>query len=366
MDVLERLGREKKVVLFGQEDYLARVESYLETLFPEQDRTCISFGLKNDRPDSTEFDFTACRVDFNELRLHLVLVVFSNKFKNDAEDYLKVHDVKDFLSYDSVMDNLLKKKFFKAYFRDINRSFILLKEVPVIIAKKQKKVHIYQAVSIYDKHIDDRKYETSSYLIPIQVGAALTDKRIAILCDNVGDNISERNRRYSEMTAFYWMWKNDKVANYLGICHYRRLWKDLDKIAIKIVQSDIDAVLPLPTLCKHSVHEDYLLKHIPSVWRPMMDILKKRSPDYWEAAQEIFQGRIFFASNMCILSREVLDDLCEWMFPIVSDVEDIIGDINDSYYNRYAGFCTERLITLYFLYNKHKWKIAYTEKVFVG
>ena len=95
-------------------------------------------------------------------------------------------------------------------------------------------------------------------------------------------------------------------------------------------------------------------------------MLKKHSPEYYGAAKEIFKGRIFYASNMCILRREVLNDLCEWMFPIVMDVEKIVGDIDDTYYNRYAGFCTERLITLYFLYNKNNWKIAHAEKLFIG
>ena len=69
---------------------------------------------------------------------------------------------------------------------------------------------------------------------------------------------------------------------------------------------------------------------------------------------------------MCILRRSVLHDLCEWMFPIVMEVERLVGELKDTYYNRYAGFCTERLITLYFLYNKHSWRIAHVEKVFLS
>ncbi|MBO6304223.1 MAG: DUF4422 domain-containing protein [Selenomonadaceae bacterium] len=203
-------------------------------------------------------------------------------------------------------------------------------------------------------------------MIPIQVGASMTHEKIADLTDDTGDNISYRNLRYSEMTAFYWMWKNDITSDYLGICHYRRLWADLDGIINKLQTVDIDAVLPLPTLCEHSVYEDYMLKYIPTAWQPMMEVLKRLSPEYYEASKKIFDDRIFYASNMCILKRNVLNDLCNWMFPIVAEVEEIVGDIDDSYYNRYAGFCTERLITLYFLYNKNNWKIAHAEKVFIG
>lgn len=43
--------------------------------------------------------------------------------------------------------------------------------------------------------------------------------------DNSGENISKENRRYSEITVLYWVWKNyDKLNNpeYIGFMQYRR------------------------------------------------------------------------------------------------------------------------------------------------
>ena len=60
------------------------------------------------------------------------------------------------------------------------------------------------------------------YLYPIQVGTALSGKKLpGMLHDDEGDNISERNKTYCELTAQYWAWKNEE-ADYYGFFHYRR------------------------------------------------------------------------------------------------------------------------------------------------
>ena len=60
------------------------------------------------------------------------------------------------------------------------------------------------------------------YLCPIQVGTALSGNELeGMLHDNEGDNISDRNKTYCELTAQYWAWKNDD-ADYYGFFHYSR------------------------------------------------------------------------------------------------------------------------------------------------
>ena len=55
----------------------------------------------------------------------------------------------------------------------------------------------------------------------MQVGSALHDD-LGYLRDDTGDNISEKNPYYSELTGMYWVWKNDHESTVTGICHYRR------------------------------------------------------------------------------------------------------------------------------------------------
>ena len=58
--------------------------------------------------------------------------------------------------------------------------------------------------------------------LPIQVGAELSEFDLGIQKDNEGDNISNLNPYYCELTAIYYLWKNRPGYDYYGLCHYRR------------------------------------------------------------------------------------------------------------------------------------------------
>lgn len=78
-------------------------------------------------------------------------------------------------------------------------------------------------INIYVSMHKDSYVAPNKYLIPIQVGTALAEEEIpGVLHDNTGINISAKNKRYCELTAQYWAWKNVKDADYYGFWHYRR------------------------------------------------------------------------------------------------------------------------------------------------
>lgn len=56
--------------------------------------------------------------------------------------------------------------------------------------------------------------------LPVQVGRALHPD-VGYIPDNTGDNISEKNPYYCELTGLYWAWKN-LPADVIGLVHYRR------------------------------------------------------------------------------------------------------------------------------------------------
>ena len=65
-------------------------------------------------------------------------------------------------------------------------------------------------------------FATQYPYLPIQVGKAISNIDLGIRGDDTGDNISNKNASYCEMTGMYWAWKNLKNVDVIGLCHYRR------------------------------------------------------------------------------------------------------------------------------------------------
>ena len=55
---------------------------------------------------------------------------------------------------------------------------------------------------------------------PVQVGS-YGKENIGFARDDEGDNISQKNPYFCELTGLYWIWKNVD-ADYYGLVHYRR------------------------------------------------------------------------------------------------------------------------------------------------
>ena len=71
-----------------------------------------------------------------------------------------------------------------------------------------------------------------SFLIPedncyfnIQCGKEDTGIDLNIVGDNTCDNISIKNKYWSEITGLYWELKNLEQVSYVGLCSYRRFFK---------------------------------------------------------------------------------------------------------------------------------------------
>ncbi|MCM1123372.1 MAG: DUF4422 domain-containing protein, partial [Eubacterium sp.] len=78
-------------------------------------------------------------------------------------------------------------------------------------------------------------------------------------------------------------------------------------------------------------------------------------------------GVFYYAYNMFIARKEILNDYCEWLFPILAYCEEKCGDMadRDIYQSRYIGFLAERMLSIYFLKHEKDYKIVHAEKHFL-
>lgn len=208
-----------------------------------------------------------------------------------------------------------------------------------------KNLHIYVVHSAYDKELNEN-IEDKPYEISIQVGANLTDKVLFPVCDNTGENISEKNKKYCELTALYWAWKNDK-SEYIGLSHYRRKFVLSEGEISTILSGNVDIVVTVPVMNLETVKEQYVKDHSETDWNILGQAIEVLSPDYKDAYNVVSNNTFYFAYNMFIAKKEVLNDYCEWLFKILEYCEDKIGSKDDVYQNRYVGFLAERLLTIY-------------------
>ncbi len=96
-----------------------------------------------------------------------------------------------------------------------------------------------------------------------------------------------------------------------------------------------------------------------------MTYFRKELPEEYKEAERIFNGNLYSPCNMLIARKEVLDRLCEWMFPILFAVAKQGGKKENSYLNRYPGFISERLLTYFFESRNSEYRVVYANKNFL-
>lgn len=266
------------------------------------------------------------------------------------------------------LDNELRRAYAEKVLLQLGLNVCCIEEIQAahITNPVKATATVYCAESQYDRPLET-DYDYPEYEVPIRVGAALAPDSIrASLRDDVGDNISHKNRQYCELTALYWAWKNSS-SKYIGISHYRRHFVLPDDWADRMEASKIDAVLPVPTPIFPTVQDNYIERHDSKEWNALLEaiVADNEYEGIERTALEVFSGTLYFPCNMLIARREVLAELCEWMFPIIDGVVGQIGDKEDSYARRYPGFMSERLITVFMMHNRDRLNIALADKMFI-
>lgn len=251
---------------------------------------------------------------------------------------------------------------------------------------KGKKIKIF--VSLHD----DFFVPANALLQPIQVGAAIAEQRLeSVLHDDEGDNISEKNKMYSEVTAQYWAWKNMLELDYYGFFHYRRYlsfspvqlehWENItyfdycDDVAVEKLMlregtmrsliERYDVIYPQANpmggdtvyehWCKHLVKKDLDV---------MVQVIMEKYPEFYELTRKVLNAKEAIHCNMFIMKKDFFYRYSEWLFDILEECEKRI-DFSDYSTEklRTMGHLSERLCAIYGKYlEENGARICYVQK----
>ena len=191
----------------------------------------------------------------------------------------------------------------------------------------------------------------------IQAGAALTEEKLSAVTDNTGENISEKNKQYCEMTATYWVWKNTNHA-WKGIEHYRRHLL----VTPSLLTEDTDVILPLPYICYPHTMAQFGRFVGEDVVRALFHSLQMLHPREYERYKSILYGKYQYTYNLLCAREYVFDDYCAWFFRITAYMEKLGANVPALSETRALSYVAEVLTNLYFMSKQDVWRVRHTEK----
>lgn len=205
--------------------------------------------------------------------------------------------------------------------------------------------------------------------LSVHVGKALhPDKEFGYQSDAEGDNISGKNPYYCELTAVYWAWKNLKT-DYVGLAHYRRHfsfkpvhsggWDSvLTEEQAEGLCKKYDVILPKRrNLYIETVYSHYDHTFFGEQFDCARGIISRRCPEYLEAFDRKMKSRSEHLFNMFIMKKVLFDRYCEWIFPILGELESCYDLKNiDPFQARLVGRVAERLLDVWINKNQLEYK----------
>lgn len=243
--------------------------------------------------------------------------------------------------------------------------YLNLNMLPVSLAKTggmEQLMQIYMVTSKADARVQAPS-SIPAWGVPILAGSVFAGKnRDQGYHDDEGDHISYKNKEFAEMTAMYWIWKSSPYSKYKGMCHYRRHFCLSEEQIYSLEENGVDVILTTVRIVCSGVKNFF--EDTPaggSVYETMMEALKTLNRSYYEYAKTYFEGCFYYPNNMLIAREPILNQYCQWIFPILFYMEDKLDYSDNWKYGRYAAYAAEMLTSLYFVYHKKHWKIVETD-----
>ena len=214
-------------------------------------------------------------------------------------------------------------------------------------------------IAVYVATHNQQVLNLQDFEIPIQTGAALSPDILAPLRDDLQTNISARNRTFCELTALYWIWKND-THPITGLSHYRRRFQTSSVDIVRRLKS-CDLLIPPPYYFRMTLRKEYEKYHMKEDLDLLIDITCSMDPEIKDPLFHILNNNMLIPYNMMIAPKKLFDDYCQWLFPILFTIEKrITMEQRSPYQQRVFGFMAERLFTVYVYRNNLNFAVCPT------
>lgn len=190
--------------------------------------------------------------------------------------------------------------------------------------------------------------------VPLQVGHALRGTlHESYLRDDEGeDNISGQNSYFSELTGMYWIWKQCRDTDYVGVCHYRRFpvirecgrERLMTEEDCERIFSEYDLITTEKLTLHSNYYEGFAVDHNLYDLQVTEQVVREKYPDYSECFERLVHGNQVYFGNICVMPKGLYDEYCDWLFHILFEVQrriDVTG--YDGYRKRVFGFLSEFL-----------------------
>lgn len=214
---------------------------------------------------------------------------------------------------------------------------------------------------------------SDSMYLPLHVGAEGKSLDLGYTKDNTGDNISELNPSFCELTGLYWAWKNLNSA-YIGLAHYRRHFSmrkknknPFDNVLsyeeIKPYLAKIKVFTPnkrkyyIESLYSHYSHSHYS-EHLDIT----REIIQEKYPEYLDVFDKVMKQTYGYMFNMMIMQKGYFDAYCKWLFDILFELQKRV-DMPElsSFQARFYGRVSEIIFNVWLQYQLDSGNLHSTE-----
>lgn len=208
------------------------------------------------------------------------------------------------------------------------------------------------AVTIFTMTHKKFKEPEDGIYMPLQVGRA-GGENLGYPGDDSGDNISAKNCYYGELTGVYWVWKNIRTTDYVGICHYRRyfcteegrIFQEKDYLSIL---QDYDIIVSKKLKLNFSYFDGYANNYNIFDLITVGEVLREQYPEYYTVFERLVHENGTYFGNMMVCAKPLYDEYAEWLFSVFAKAEKKIDASGyDEYHRRVYGFISEFLLMVW-------------------